>query len=224
MNVRTALILSALLIAVLGWACEQQGPASPSALGTPGGSSLGGVSLDAASGVRLAVDCDKKPDNPNCNGGGGGDDDLQRFDITIAGPHISSATPQTTNGPKGGLLVKGFTLDLKDFFEFKLTCGGDTPNITGPQTGNVSFLEGSAGSSGHAEFHFGFTHEGIRQGLSLKGIITDPGNWPPATGTSNSMTEDPGGPWKVTASGRNHQAGCTGEGVGITWTALIDPV
>ena len=75
MNVRTALIPSALLLAVLGWACEQ-GPTSPSALGAPGGGSLGaagGVSLDAAGGVRLAVDCTKKPDNPNCNGGGGED-------------------------------------------------------------------------------------------------------------------------------------------------------
>ena len=33
MNGRTALISSALLLAVLGWACEQQGPSSPSALG-----------------------------------------------------------------------------------------------------------------------------------------------------------------------------------------------
>ena len=70
MNVRTALISSALLLAVLGWACEQQGPTSPSALSTPGGAA-GGVSLDAAGGVRLAVDCTKKPDNPNCNGSGG---------------------------------------------------------------------------------------------------------------------------------------------------------
>ena len=45
MNVRTALISSALLLAVLGWACEQQGPTSPSALGTPGG-----VTVDAAGG------------------------------------------------------------------------------------------------------------------------------------------------------------------------------
>ena len=58
MNVRTALISSALLLAVLGWACEQQGPASPSALATPGGGSLGaagGVSLDAAGGAILGV-------------------------------------------------------------------------------------------------------------------------------------------------------------------------
>ena len=73
MNVRTALISSALLLAVVGWACEQ-GPASPSALGTPGGGSLGaagGVSLDAAGGVRLAS-CKKEPDQPKCNGGGDG--------------------------------------------------------------------------------------------------------------------------------------------------------
>ena len=40
MNVRTALISSALLVAVLGWACEQ-GPTSPSTLGTPGGGQPG---------------------------------------------------------------------------------------------------------------------------------------------------------------------------------------
>ena len=51
MNVRTALISSALLLAVLGWACEQQGPTSPSALGTPGGGSLG-----AAGGVSIGPD------------------------------------------------------------------------------------------------------------------------------------------------------------------------
>ena len=56
---------------MLGWACEQQGPTSPSALGTPGGSSLGGVTLDGGGGVRLAS-CKKEPDQPKCNGGGGG--------------------------------------------------------------------------------------------------------------------------------------------------------
>ncbi len=58
MNVRTALISSALLLAVLGWACQQQGPASPSALGTAAVVSLGadgGVTLDAAGGDILIV-------------------------------------------------------------------------------------------------------------------------------------------------------------------------
>ena len=73
MNVRTALISSALLLAVLGWACEQQGPASPSALATPGGGSLGaagGVSLDAAGGAIVGVKpCDDPPCKPKDDGG-----------------------------------------------------------------------------------------------------------------------------------------------------------
>ena len=65
MNVRTALISSALLLAVLGWACEQQGPTSPSALSTPGGAT-GGVSLDAA-GAILGVKPGACPgDHPSC--------------------------------------------------------------------------------------------------------------------------------------------------------------
>ena len=74
MNVRTALISSALLLAVLGWACEQQGPTGPSALATPGGGSLGaagGVSLGAASGAILGVkkDCVNNPNDRRCKFG-----------------------------------------------------------------------------------------------------------------------------------------------------------
>ena len=227
MNVRTALISSALLLAVLGWACQQQGPASPSALSTPGGAA-GGVSLDAAGGVTVGVKpgvtC---PGHPSCpKDEEPTDGDLQRFNVIVTSTsgHISSAT-QTTNGPKGGLLVKGFTLDLKDFFEFKLTCGGTTPPILGEQTGNLNGTEGPEGSSGHAVIGLGFTHEGISHDVSLKGIITNIGNWPPATGTENSMTENPAGDgiWWVDAGGRGHQNGCTGEGVGIVFTATVVP-
>ena len=90
MNVRTALISSALLLAVLGWACEQQGPASPSALATPGGGSLGaagGVSLDAPGGAILGVkkDCENKPeDDPRCEPKDGGG--KTSFEAAITNP------------------------------------------------------------------------------------------------------------------------------------------
>ena len=79
MNVRTALISSALLLAVLGWACEQ-GPTSPSALGAPGGGSLGaagGVSLDAAGGAILGANppCVPLDPRPQCKPKGDGGDD-----------------------------------------------------------------------------------------------------------------------------------------------------
>ena len=51
MNVRTALISSALLLAVLGWACEQQGSSSPSALGTPGGAAWAGSAWTPPAGL-----------------------------------------------------------------------------------------------------------------------------------------------------------------------------
>ena len=69
-------LLVATLCAVFAWACEQQGPTSPSALGTPGGVNLDaadGVSQDAAGRVTsLAVDCVAKPNHRKCPGGGGG--------------------------------------------------------------------------------------------------------------------------------------------------------
>ena len=80
MNVRTALMSSALLLAVLGWACEQ-GPTSPSALGGGSLGAAGGVSLDAASGVVLGVrpNC-PDPDDPRCEPKGDG---TTTFEATI---------------------------------------------------------------------------------------------------------------------------------------------
>ena len=220
MNVRTALISCALLLAVLGWACEQQ-PTSPSALGTPAGGSLGaagGVSLDAAGGVILGVmpDCETDDTHPSCKDGEPPEDDLQRFDVTVTSTsgHISSAT-QRTNG-RGAILVLDFTLDLKTFFVGKL----DNCEATGTRIGAFEFL-----GFDPPFILFQFTHEDIKYGLSLDGTVNDLSNWPP-TVTSNFMMEDPpgNGHWEVIARGRNHKDGCTGEGDGLVYRATVDPV
>ena len=57
MNVRTALISSALLLAVLGWACESQAPTAPTSLGpaavgVSSGSVASGTSASGALGVK----------------------------------------------------------------------------------------------------------------------------------------------------------------------------
>ena len=100
MNVKTALISSALLLAVLGWACEQQGPASPSALGTPGGVSLGaasGVSLDAASGAILGVKEKTCPGHPSCKDE---DSDGGKFVAAITNPdHPGASFSDPPDGP-----------------------------------------------------------------------------------------------------------------------------
>ena len=165
MNVRTALISSALLLAVLGWACEEQGPTSPSALGTPGGVSLGaagGVSI-GPDGLPILTAKDKgcpESQHPSCKPDEDGD--LQRFDVTFSGD-ISSAT-QTTNGSKEGCcLVKNFMLDLGTFFEGKLMCG--ISDITGPKTGTLVIFEPSAGDHPLINLSL-FTHAGIQQLLA----------------------------------------------------------
>ncbi len=124
MKVRTALVLSALLLAVLGWACEQ-GPTSPSALGAPGGGSLGaagGVSLDAAGGVisGLKPTCDTKPGHPSCK-----DEEIPTYTVTVAGDITGG--PYNTNHDLGVVVVKdSFVMDIS-FFQNKVTCRGNPP-------------------------------------------------------------------------------------------------
>ena len=224
MKVRTALISSALLLAVLGWACDQ-GPTSPSALGAPGGASLGaagGVSI-GADGLPILTAKDKgcpESQHPSCKPDEEGD--LQRFNVAVTGPHISSAT-QTTNGPKGGLLVKNFMLDFGTVSTGFFTGGKLTCDITGLQTGDLQTFEGTGGD--HAHIRFGlFRYNGIKQLLVMDGTITAPGNL-------DSVRENPltDGIWLVDAEGRGHQNGCIGEGggqndgTGIVFTATFVP-
>ncbi len=176
----------------------------------------------------LGPEFDHKPKH-NPGGGGGGDPQLFKVTVTSTEGHISSATHDAKLGSGGHVLAEGFTLDLKDFFEFKLTCGATTTPILGEQTGNFVLVEPSSGSDGDGFVSFYFTHNAIRHQLVMRGTITDQDNWPPATGTSNSMTERLAlnGHWLVQASGKDHRNGCTGEGGslvdgnGIVFTATV---
>ena len=226
MNVRTALISSALLPAVLGWACGQQGPTSPSALGTPGGGSLGaagGVSLDAAGGAILGVKptCGKK-NLPPCPP----PEDTPLFDVTLTG-NVSFVGPKrSANAGAWGIFFENITLDLRFFDDKKLSCA------LGMETGNLDLSEGSQGN-GHAFLLFHFRNDrDIRHSLEMHAIINNGTGWPPTT--KSFMTEGPendeNGYWIAKASGRGHQTGCTGEGGGevdangIGFLATVDPV
>ena len=106
MNVRTALISSALLLAVLGWACDQ-GPTSPSALGTPGGGSLGGVSLDSAGGAIVGVKpgaCQANPPHPSC---GGDKDPEPLFTLDLADDMLTTGIDVTLDRDTDRLLRFG---------------------------------------------------------------------------------------------------------------------
>ena len=155
-------------------------------------------------------------------GGGRGGGDPLKFDVTVSGPDIHSATQEGT-GNKSAIVVNGFTLDLNTFFQ-GLTCGGTTTPIVGEQTGPFTLNPGSGGESGHAFIVFFFTHNNIKHSLELHGTITDLNNWLPDPNTSNSMTELPkgNGAWLVKAQGKNNKNGCTGEGNGLTYTATVD--
>ena len=215
MNVRTALISSALLLAVLGWACEEQGPTSPSGLGTPGGAAWARpVSAWTPPGLSWGRSRGSAPPHPSCPDEEPPEDDVQRFDLTLTGGDIFSVPATITikagNGSNPGLLLENVTLDLS-FFNGKLDCGGDTAQITGLQTGNLIILRGSKGKSGYPFISFGFTHNGIGHGAALRGLM-DISPWPPTM--PSTMTEGPvnngNGFWNV--DGGNDQDGCTGEG------------
>ena len=170
MNVRTALISSALLVAVLGWACDQ-GPTSPSALGTPGGASLGaaGVSLDAAGGVMLAVSCEDKPSHPQCRSLG------QRFNVTLTGDISGSGDTTPVKTPEN-ISVQSFDLPLtlRNFFA-NVTCVG--PSIVGVAEGAGLFIFGDS-ESDHLRLSFKFTHNDADHWVQLLAIV--PEDWPPS--------------------------------------------
>ena len=142
---------------------------------------------------------------------GGNKGDPQVFDVTLTGDvfFISRTVPSTS-----GLLLKDITLDLSFFGAAISGCNLEE------ETGDLALQEGSEGESGHAFLLFHFRHNvdnnEIRHSLEMDATINNPANWPPATGTSNSMIELPkgNGHWQVKASGRNHQNGCKGEGGG----------
>ena len=165
-------------------------------------------------------------DGHSKGGGGGGGNQFFKVTVTSTEGHISSTTQDAKLASGGNIVANGFTLDLKDFFEFELTCGGTTAPILGEQTGDFVLAE----RDGHDFIAFRFAHNDIKHNLVMHGTITNLDNWPPATGTSNSMTERPegNGRWFVGTEGRNHKDGCTGEGGdlvddrGIVFTATVD--
>ncbi len=134
MNVRTALISSALLVAVLGWACEQ-GPTSPSALGTPGGSSLGGVSLDAAGGAILGANppCVDDDERPQCKPkGDGGDGDPAAPTLTLT----------------DGMQTTSLAVTVKEVAKTLKVSSGDFVHVIQMAFTNPKLCKGIAGTGG----------------------------------------------------------------------------
>ena len=84
--------------------------------------------------------------------------------------------------------------------------------------GTLTILAPSANDDLHAWFRF--LHNDAEHYIKLVG--TKPPTWPPTT-SSETVTELPGGDWGVNVGNKDkkNQGTCTGEGVGITWTATV---
>ena len=218
MNVRTALISSALLLAVLGWACEQQGPTTPSALATPGGGSLGaagGVSLDAAGGAISGVKPTCPGDHPSCK-----DEEptvRPTYTVTVTGGISGSGDSTPVRGDE--IIVNFLTLDLT-FFQGKVTCALGT-NLETSEEGTLTILAGDD----HLHLGFSFVHNEADHHIDFR--ATKLPIWPPTAG-NDGFLEDLNGEWALTTKGKNHQDGCTGEGGGalgpanaIDWMATV---
>ncbi len=148
------------------------------------------------------------------------------FDVTLTGNFLSSPIPlefENNIGDRRAIVVDA-TLNFNDFFEGELSC---LLEISEDLTGVFVLHSGSKGN-GHAFLNFQFTHPttDIFYTLELWGKIESTENWPPSSGSDNTMTElelenETDGHWKLKATGRNHQNGCTGEGDGLTFTATV---
>ena len=219
MNVRTALISSALLLAVLGWACGQQGPASPSALGSPGGSSLGGVSLDAAGGAIVGVkpDCPDpddhrcKPEEPTEN---------PTYTVKVTGDIFSVGGVDglyETNHPSGSFTVTDIHKTDISFIWDEVTCGRE-PRLPTVLTGSFSLTPFMIPS-----LLQNFEHNGAGHWFEALSILPVP--WPPTVPNVPVTVTDKNGEWVVATKGKNHRDGCTGAGGPgnnpIDWTATV---
>ena len=115
-----------------------------------------------------------------------------------------------TNHPVGHETVKDiFKMDVT-FFKTKLTCllGGEV-------------IMGTFGLTPFANpylFLF-FEHNGAEHYILSLSDLPDP--WPPTVDTPTVTVTDLNGEWEVTSQGKNHRDACTGEGVGIDWSATV---
>ncbi len=158
--------------------------------------------------------------------GKGGGNDSKPFLVTVMGADISSV-PKVGEGflTRDQVVVNDFELDLKEFFEGKLSC--ENGDITGVQTGTIAINTGSAGN-GHAFvlFQFDGVETGIHYNLELDAIIENENTWIDTLNV-NVITEGPlaeDGHWEISTHGRNHRNGCIGEGDGIVFTITVDPL
>ena len=158
--------------------------------------------------------------------GKGGGNDSKPFLVTVMGDDISSSTQEGEGFlTRDQVVVNDFKLDLKEFFEGKLSC--ENGDITGVQTGTIAINTGSAGN-GHAFvlFQFDGVETGIHYNLELDAIIENEDTWIDTLNV-NVITEGPfegNGHWEISTHGRNHRNGCIGEGDGIVFTITVDPL
>ena len=192
----------------------------------------------------LVPQFDKKSDEEFCpdevtprdNKGHCHDDDVvveptETFTIEVTGDIFGTddggvAQVVYTNASGGGPRALGVYLKLSDDILAQVTCGVDdllpaqpNPPLPDPLFGNLSF-----GNFLNDYIIIFFDYMGAQHWFeSPAGAVVGsdelPEPWPPIL--DHPVTVQTTGEWRMHTRGQNHQDGCTGEGVGITWTALV---
>lgn len=192
MTVRTgAFAWSGFVLAVFGWSCGQGSPTGPTRALSPA--------------LATSAQLEKR--------GEPGPPALASFTVTFSG-NVSGAPQQfvNTTHAEDWLIASSITLDLSFFrglpggamcFD-RATYAGQLQlgQLTDPSAGIAYFIFEAKGTDGNV----------VGYKLELSGEIGDPGNWPPAQGTSNTIQ---GGVFNLTTPTprpKRSGAACLGSG------------
>ena len=115
-------------------------------------------------------------------------------------------------GPRAVDVQLKLSLDMRN----AVTCG--LADLDDPLIGNLVF-----GNFLIDAIALNFDHNLAQHHFSSHTELPD-SPWPPLPGTTVTVGPDVelgSGEWGIQTKGKNHRDGCTGEGVGIEWTAVV---
>ena len=164
----------------------------------------------------------------------GGGAELATFAVTFSG-EVTGSHEWTRKLREGGNMIstpfdQPITLDMSFFQDPVLGLGGCFNAEAGTYAGGLLIGEGKKNEPGPAKAWFWFNAKGtdgttdIVYMLRMYGTIEDPENWPPASGTTNTLTL---GIWEMHIEGNKFKdvacTGSTGE-EGFSTTVLVERV
>ena len=166
------------------------------------------------------------PPHPSCKPPDEDPPEVPTFTVKVTGDIFSTndagGLDVLYDATGGTVRVNGFQLQLSGDMLDLVTCavGDDLDDLPDPLIGTFqiwNFLNDYISLS--------FEHNFADHWFSSSSVEL-PDSWPPTTVGQEVTVRSllPPGEWGLQTTGKNHRDGCTGEGVGISWEAIVTRV